>query len=375
MKYLFITGLYRSGSTLLEKLLHNHGNILVGGQPFPYLYFDVKKEFLDSLHLERRYPLGQMFLEDDYRMEDFYRFLSQEQITEDSIIEIIQRMQGYSGQTTQGFSQYLLDKGVRSGMFETVYSGLMNQLVDFLGGEDLVYAGSKEIFCEEYIPFFLKRDIKCVVILRDPRDVIASLNYGKGSLYTGDVRPTLFIIRQWRQSVSFCLSLDGHPYFFYLKYEDLVNDLWFYLDKITEFLDVPKFSRDQFQEGIIDQDGTLWKGNSSFSEHSFVSSTSVGKYAEVVPEQTIRYIEYLCQPEFNALGYENNYEIDDKILHKFSEPLEVTHKSFNKDFSVDPAHIHQEEERFSQLKKKIDENEQMRWFIFPEAYQKLRNYL
>ena len=57
--------------------------------------------------------------------------------------------------------------------------------------------GSKEIFCEEYIPYFLSNGVKVILLIRDPRDIITSLNFGKGADFTGEIRPTLFNIRNW----------------------------------------------------------------------------------------------------------------------------------------------------------------------------------
>jgi hypothetical protein len=59
---LLVTGCYRSGTTLLEKLLHAHPASCVASQPFPVLYAYVKNLFDVSRGLLRRYPLGHRFL-------------------------------------------------------------------------------------------------------------------------------------------------------------------------------------------------------------------------------------------------------------------------------------------------------------------------
>jgi Sulfotransferase family len=46
---LFVTGMQRSGTTLLEKLLHAHPELSVLSQPFPLLFVEVKRAFLESI--------------------------------------------------------------------------------------------------------------------------------------------------------------------------------------------------------------------------------------------------------------------------------------------------------------------------------------
>jgi len=74
---LLITGCYRSGTTLLEKLLHNHENVCLASQPFPVLYLYVKLAFYKAIGVRRRYPLDHLYLENGYQPEEFYAFLDQ----------------------------------------------------------------------------------------------------------------------------------------------------------------------------------------------------------------------------------------------------------------------------------------------------------
>ena len=78
---LLVTGFLRSGTTLLDKLLHSHRSICLASQPFPSLYLYLKELFLKELGLERRYPLGHGFLEDGYEPEAFYAFLDRFELT------------------------------------------------------------------------------------------------------------------------------------------------------------------------------------------------------------------------------------------------------------------------------------------------------
>ena len=53
---LLVTGCYRSGTTIVEKVLHSHPKINIASQPFPVLYIQAKEIFLDRMGIRYRYP-------------------------------------------------------------------------------------------------------------------------------------------------------------------------------------------------------------------------------------------------------------------------------------------------------------------------------
>ena len=54
----FITGMGRSGTTLLEKLLCNHKDLSVLSQPLPLVFIDLKKRFLETLGIKKYFVLN-----------------------------------------------------------------------------------------------------------------------------------------------------------------------------------------------------------------------------------------------------------------------------------------------------------------------------
>src|SRR5690554_287042 len=58
MRHVFVTGMLRSGTSLLQSLLTNHPRMFVAYQPFHQLYVDGKKMFLDEQGWKRALPLG-----------------------------------------------------------------------------------------------------------------------------------------------------------------------------------------------------------------------------------------------------------------------------------------------------------------------------
>jgi hypothetical protein len=374
MRPLFLTGNPRSGTTLIEKLLHAHPNVSVGAQPFPTLFFHAKSAFYAHRDLQRRYPLGNLFLEDSYTLSQFYTFLEDHPFTQGEVTTLLQQMEGYSGQLTPGLAQTALADVPAGSTFMQLYRWLLGMLAEHLDATDSTYIGSKEVLCEEYIPFLLEHGVSVIMIVRDPRDVITSTNFGSSQRHMGNTRPILFLLRQWRKSVSFCLAYEEHPHFTYFRYEDLVEEPWPVLDGLTTDLALNPFPRDAFAEGIHDQQGAVWQGNSSFSERSFISAASHGKFKEVLPEPTIAYIEAVTAPELHALGYELLYEQHDPAdaITTFTEPRPVTHEAFPADYSVQKQHVQQEIKRLNLLGTTIPVEKQHLWYIFPRTYEKLR---
>src|SRR5207237_6447019 len=96
--YCFITGFLRSGTTLVEKLVHALPEACIGPQPFPFLFYDTKRAFLRLRAVpEERYPLGHLFGETRYRPEDFRAFLAAHRVTPQAIAASFAAMRGYSG--------------------------------------------------------------------------------------------------------------------------------------------------------------------------------------------------------------------------------------------------------------------------------------
>ncbi len=370
---LFVTGCYRSGTTLLEKLLHHHEDICLASQPFPVLFFYLKGIFLQELGIERRYPLDHLFLEADYRQNQFDRFLAHHVLTAADMAHVFDRLADY----TEGLwtKEILSHRGaVAPGPFIAVLRRLNDLLTQILSKETARYRGGKEILCEEYIPFLIANGVKVVLVIRDPRDMVTSLNFKEKYNLTGDNRPVLYSVRVWRKSVAYALAHGDNENFTWVTYEDLVSDPMSCLDRIAAFLGLGPFSEALFQDGLQDQYGNPWQGNSSFKEKRGISKDSKGRFKAVLPEAVIRFIEATCLPELKALGYplEGSGAFDPDAVSAYRDPFEVTHAKFPPDYSSDKAHAAEEIERYGRLTGSLSTAETERWFLFEAAYRSLR---
>lgn len=308
MNSLFISGMARSGTTLLDKLLSNHPEMDVLSQPFPLLFVDIKKKFLKSIGIEKYYVLNDEIDQKEYSAESFKNFLDFINYSNTDVESIFELMEGYNGQYTKP-SKNRKDIGdITFDRFDKLYKTCLGF---FKVKNNIRYIGVKEPLCEEYIPYVSEKGFKSIIIIRDPRDVLASANYPKGEKHLGIKKPTLFLLRSWRKSVEFARLWNGNKNFHFLKYEDLVMNPYNELDRITSYLGLPGFNKNCFDKGIYNQNGDLWSANSSFhTEESFISKNSLGVYKEILTKEEIDYTEAICGEEMIWLGY--NVGLDEK---------------------------------------------------------------
>jgi hypothetical protein len=156
-RYCFITGFLRSGTTLVEKLVHALPDACIGPQPFPFLYYDTKRDFLRSRGLgDERYPLGSLFREERYQPADFDAFLAGHRLTPEAVAASFAAMQGYRGWKLPAIAAHAGQ--VREGVFADVYRQLCDSLPAVLGREASLL-GAKEVFCEEFTAHFLANGV------------------------------------------------------------------------------------------------------------------------------------------------------------------------------------------------------------------------
>lgn len=290
----------RSGTTLLDKLLVNHKDLDVLSQPLPLVFVETKKSFLRERGCKPYYVLNEDLISKDFAQNEFDDFLVKMQSGMAEIERYFSMMEGYSGQTTKRDLRVIENQSSVHG-----FRGVLETCLKFYTKNDQSkYLGTKEILCEEFLPYLCQCGYKCIVMVRDPRDVLASANYPLGEKYFGEKKPALFILRSWRKSVEFIFSLKANENFHFLRYEDLVDDPYRELDRITDFLSLERFPGDQFEKGVFDRDGQLWQANTSFeARDSFIYRKPKGAYKDFLSTDEIDYTEAVCGHEMDWLRY------------------------------------------------------------------------
>ena len=310
MSLFFITGQIRSGTTLLGKLLGALPGVAGFDQPFPLLYVMLKRNYLKTRNAPPgyiRYPLGDWTFERQYDWQDFLGWLQEFQITRDFAKDVLNEMKDYPGQMYRpDLSDETLARITPANLKDFVTRALETGT-----GNGNKISAVKEVFCEEFIPYFLKQGTPCGYIVRDPRDVYVSLTQGGYKKHAGVARPILWFARNWRASVRFALSQRENPRFHFIRFEDLVRDKEATARAIVKFLGMQS-RQETFSQNLEKELNQNWQGNSSF-DHS-VGNGPIGRYKKDLDTDSLQLIEALCRPEMVSVGYDTSIKAEHRRM-------------------------------------------------------------
>ena len=161
-----------------------------------------------------------------------------------------------------------------------------------------------------------------------------------------------------------------------LRYEDVVREPESTLSRLTNYLELTAFTDNAFDQGIVDQHGRPWGGNSSFTRQQGLSRQSLAAWREHLPETVMTFIESVCQPEMNLLGYPLETEAGERneALLSYHDPFPATHRGFPANYSGEAERLAAERHRLELLQHEhLDADEQRRWFISSECWCALRS--
>ncbi|MCG9700532.1 sulfotransferase domain-containing protein [Vibrio natriegens] len=305
----FLTGMMRSGTTLLQKALDIHPDVSISYQSSTQDFLKCIKGFHRSLNLDKYHLLSHYSGNSEYTLKELNHWL-------------------------------LLNPGVDILMPES---------------DDSKVCGVKEVLAEEFIPFFIKNGIKCILIVRDPRDVIASMSFGNGEEYTGKERPVLFDLRNWRKSVLIGEVFKNEPNLMVVRMEDLLIHPDEVMSSIYSFLEVESLPFEQLTDRM---NSSSWKGNSSFGEKKAFDTSAIGNYKKVLPSTVIEYIETICKKEMELMEYDTSISSSNEdIIHTYVEPFKVDRKEFESNYSSSSENVEYEARRLNSSIKSIIKDE------------------
>ncbi|MEM8953027.1 MAG: sulfotransferase [Verrucomicrobiota bacterium] len=368
---LFITGFLRSGTTLVDKLINFSPRALIVSQPLFYAYLNIKKRFLESLGLPPpTYPLGNLFLQTGFQSEQFTSYLDSTPIDdrwiEEAFIACPQYEQSrYITWRKSPDSPALFCPGVSHTLrhWALKHREPISTLV-----------GSKEVLCEEFIPHLINQGTRVILVIRDPRAVVASIKFGKGHVYANPRLTTLYILRQWRKSIAFALAFRSDSRLLTVRYEDLVQKPDLVLSQVFTWLDLPSPPNAIRDVPLYDQHGEAWIGNSSFEKYSTISNHSLTRYRELLDPDTLRYIEAICGPEMKVSGYrfEASKTPTRVAINNFREiPTNSSSGATPVESGSDPENRKAELTRLQYLTEDLPIKEINRWFLFEKAFTRL----
>jgi hypothetical protein len=307
-QFVMITGMFRSGTTLLNRILNAHPDVLMVTDAFLHFF----KRLRDVVYIEKAGPLWRPGgpLEDGFldthtsalealRELDLNRPLTPEdrRILTEEIDE-----------TTSRIHPDLLSglADVKAATFREHFKAMLKVAADvYASGKRLACLGFKMSWLEYFIPAMARSfpDMRFIMPYRDVRAVAASQNM------KAEKRPLLFYARQWRKSVAGMIAytrLDPalarriHP----VRYEALVQDPEFQIRSLCRLLGVDFHPAMLDTHAYREERGKPWQSNSSYDimDKGFYLA-SIDRWKQALKEEEAGFLEWLCGPELALLGY------------------------------------------------------------------------
>lgn len=147
-------------------------------------------------------------------------------------------------------------------------------------------------------------DARIVHMVRDPRAVIASHKAGLPRAALFPYRRFFHHVEIVNAALRACAKFERDPRVLSVKYEDLISDTRAQMNRITEFLDVA-FSENLLRPTILGED---WVSNSSFSVQrratTAIHSSSISQFVDKLNQMELAYVESVCAEAMARMGYQ-----------------------------------------------------------------------
>jgi hypothetical protein len=322
MNSFFITGMFRSGTTLISRMFQSHPEIACASDPYAPLFKEFRNQYISN-------NLKDFVLDLESPHDDYYYY--------DSKISFFHELQATSfdmscenvdwaalldkmANSSKPYSPLLFpyyNKLPGSTFKETLVNGI-DLIRQTYGDDKTKLVGFKEVWTNEF-GIHIVRDVpnfKVVHIIRDPRAVCAS------NLVTSTPYPMIFLLRQWRKACASALyqkkfSKHGKNVFI-LRYEDLISQPDIYIKKVCDFLKIEPHKNMYNPSTYLDGNNQQWLQNSSHRDPILGFNVgSINKWKEVLSDRQISMIESMCCGEMSLFEYEtaqNKFSLSDDII-------------------------------------------------------------
>lgn len=345
--YFMITGMFRSGTTLISKILDAHDDISC----IPDMFTPFFNAFRDRIAQKKGIKTQPFEYIGDYFADEIQSDLLKEIMKSSLDIEfdhsiddeLVKKLKARGRMTCPKITENL--NHLYGNTFKEVYEGLIQFIPRYYGNSRERLCGNKEVWVTEFLPAlaYAYPHAKFILVNRDPRAVCASKN--AGSLKATDKvknekYPWLFLIRQWRKlAILSWILKEFSPLkhrIYYLQYEELLRSPAKKISEICAFLNIPLDEKMLDPDDFKDGRGNKWIQNSSYNcvgkedgylvfndKKGIFDQTRIDKWKEVLSQEEIEFIEQLCFPEMRLFGYKfqgsGNLGLHDDLL--FNSPV------------------------------------------------------
>lgn len=350
---IFITGQPRSGTSLLCEIVGHYPQICAVQQPLPLVLYHLADLYHKQQNKQNYYPITPLFLE-DFDEQNWLYFLQNQQLDQPTIADLAKQSQNYSGVYSPNY-------------LSSLKVGKQSTLKELITTKERI--AIKEVFAEDWIPYFLELQLPTLLIIRDPRDVIASLLQGE---QMGDLRGFYYHLLMWRKSVAFALNYQSHHHFKFIQLKHLLNELPHQLTELAQFLGTDDFPAALYNNELLSQ----WAGNSNVTANNTNKISRESNRADFLTIEQIQFIETVCYAEMKTLGYKLSTTVKELVqnIESINDPVPFDKKDFPSRWLWNKTSQKNEITRLSLLLNKDHQEKQIlsQHFIFLSSFKQLQ---
>lgn len=302
--------MFRSGTTLLGRMLHAHPSVAVASDPYRPVFNFFRSQIARELSLDvpPSAPLGDYYFDPQRRR--LFKAIQKSSL-EKPIKYDIDSIRSEAAKHGKPLSPRIADNinQLTGATWSELLGSMLRLIRGYYGSNSEQIIGFKEVWTDEFVPLLCRSeyDFKCIHIVRDPRAVSASKNVGGEGQY-----PWWFLGRQWRKLASLARTYSGNMGFsdrvFVLRFEDLVANPGETTRKICHFLGVSVSDAMTDPSRYVDGRGDEWRQNTNYGEGQEKFDTgAIDRWRSHLQPQEVRAVESLCWPEMTLYDYKCDY--------------------------------------------------------------------
>lgn len=335
MRYLFLFGMYRSGTTTLSKAIDCIDSVIMKNDPLFFLFKSLRNSILAKKKLFTNDLFGSYIFNKDEKK--VYKKIQEINLKKKLIYKkkIIKSILINIRKYQPDLEDVILNNSGKtySDFIKIFFKDLVKNK------KDIKYCGIKEVWLTEFYPSLKKefKNSKFIFLIRDPRAVVASsLNNRKNSY---DIQ---FLVNQWRKIsiLSKIYKEKNNQDIILINYENFVLNFDKEIKRICNFLNLKKISSKKIIHRLIED--KKWEQNSTYSKKKTLTSkkiandyfdkNSINMWEKKLTSKQIKFIEFVLHEEMKIFDYKPKYikNLNFNHKHKNEKNLKFLDEFINK---------------------------------------------
>ena len=373
---LYLSGMFRSGTTMIARALNTHKSIAFASDPALEVLKSLTQSLKDDFNFNQ--PLGDYFYSSEnlkyligLQKIDLFKIQFNEDLKKKIRPSLKKRCQIYSPKLEK---EILKVDGDNYGEF---LDDLFFKIKETYNKEKVLISGFKEVWGTEYSYPILNSfsSSKAIVVVRDPRAIVYS------KLMQTEQYPIHFLTNQWRKISLIASEISTNKKFkeriLVVKYEDIIMNPKITFNEICDFLGIEMDENVLNPENFKNGGDKQWKQNSShnISNKSF-NPKGIFLWKQGLSKEQIQYVEFFCHYEMKLFNYAKEYPLVSNFSNKQLFSLNQINNSPNwlkKNYDMDNIQTYLKYKQINQQEIGSLNLEQIKsHFLFKNIYEKIK---